>query len=81
MSKRFLIMSAGLVGLTFLQFADFRTREITLLDVFFVLFFMIVMFGVGLWPTRDRDQRVDMRMGRTNWGDRIDLEKARGKLD
>ena len=42
---------------------------------------MLVIFGVALWPTSSRDQRVDMRMDRANWGDRIDIEKARGKVE
>ena len=81
MTKRFMIMSAFFGVVVFLQFSDLKTRDGTLFYVFFILFAMLVIFGVALWPTSSRDQRVDMRMDRANWGDRIDIEKARGKVE
>jgi uncharacterized membrane protein YccF (DUF307 family) len=72
MSRRFVIMACLWVMLMLLLFSEQQPR--TLIDVFFALFALLVVMGVALWPTMGRDKRVEMRMERANWADRIEFQ-------
>ena len=84
MGKRTIFLGAAMALILVLAWPSLRAESASALDVFFLLFLILVVSVVALWPGTGSQVNAEIGHERRNWADRIEFGnggKAPGRDD